>query len=140
MNPGEVRRRITEEHARLREMLDSLAPLAERFERGDESVATEMRAAALALYECFAAHLTEEENALGPALRARGAEGHRLADRLRHEHKEQQELLQYLLGRLRDNLNPTLLVAREVRHFVEYVRLDMAHEESTLLTVAMLPD
>src|SRR5512147_522438 len=129
MNPGEIRRRIVEEHARLRKMLDELAPLAERFEGGDGAVGAPLRDAALALYDRFAAHLAHEENSLEPALRARGAQGQRLADRLRHEHEEQRELLQYLLGRLRNHENPTVLVAREVRHFVEYVRLDMAYEE-----------
>ena len=35
---------------------------------------------------------------------------------------------------------PTLLVAREVRNFAEYLQNDMAHEESTLLSAAALPD
>jgi iron-sulfur cluster repair protein YtfE (RIC family) len=140
VNPGDVRKRILDQHARLREMLDELAPLATRFEEGEGTVGARLRQAALALYESFDAHLRDEERTLEPALRARGAEGCRMADRLRREHHEQDELLGYLLSRLGDNLNPTLLVAREVRHFIEYLRLDMAYEESTLLTAALLPD
>jgi iron-sulfur cluster repair protein YtfE (RIC family) len=139
MEPAEVRERIRTDHERLREALDALAWLAERFEAGDRDAGPELRDAALALYEHFAAHLSLEETLLEPALRGQGSEGCRLADRLAHEHHEQRELLGYLVGRLRSNLTPTRLVAREVRHFVEYVRLDMAHEESTLLTPAVLP-
>lgn len=138
MNPAQVRQRILEEHARLRAMLAELVPMAERFERGDGAIADALQEQAMALYESFAAHLLHEENTLEPALRARGTEGQRLAERLAHEHREQRELLAYLVARLRDQPRPTLLVAREIVHFAEYLRLDMAHEESTLLTAAAL--
>jgi hemerythrin-like domain-containing protein len=135
---SEVRRRILEEHGALRAALDALVPVAERFERDDEKAGPELREGALALYELFAAHLEHEENALEPALRGRGADGGRLADRLSHEHREQRALLSYLTRRLQARPTPTLLVAREVRHFAEYLRLDMAHEEATLLSAAAL--
>jgi hypothetical protein len=44
------------------------------------------------------------------------------------------------VGRLERQPQPTLNVAREDRHFSEYLRLDMAHEETTLLSAAALPD
>lgn len=138
MTPGQVRKRILADHQKLREMLAELAPLAERFERGDGADGNALRERALALYETFAAHLLHEENTLEPALRARGPEGVRYAERLAHEHGEQRELLRYLIARLEDQPRPTLLVAREILHFTEYLRLDMAHEESTLLTAAAL--
>ena len=94
----------------------------------------------MALYETFAAHLLHEENTLEPALRARGAEGAKFAERLAHEHREQRALLAYLVSRLEEHPVPTLLVAREVRSFAEYLHHDMAHEESTLLSAAALPD
>jgi hemerythrin-like domain-containing protein len=140
VKPSEVRRRILEDHGRLRSMLDALVPLAQRFERGGQGEGTSLRENALALYETFAAHLRHEESTLEPALRARGAEGARLADRLGHEHREQRALLQYLVSRLEDNPVPTLLVAREVQNFAEYLRHDMNHEEATLLSAAALPD
>jgi len=121
-------------------MLDALVPLAERFEHGDARDGARLREDALALYESFAAHLLHEENTLEPALRARGAEGARYADRLAHEHREQRALLAYLVSRLEEHPTPTLLLAREVRSFAEYLHGDMAHEESTLLTAAVLPD
>jgi hemerythrin-like domain-containing protein len=140
VEPSEIRRRILAEHGRLRAMLDVLEPLARRFEQGEESGAKRLREEATALYETFAAHLLHEESTLEPALRAQGGKGERLADRLAHEHHEQRELLTYLMSRLEANPRPTLLVAREVRNFAEYLRNDMAHEESTLLSAAALPD
>jgi len=138
MTPGQVRKRILADHQKLRSMLDALTPLAQRFERGDTAGAHSLREQALALYETFAAHLLHEENTLEPTLRARGPEGVRYAERLAHEHGEQRELLRYLLSRLEGQPCPTLLVAREILHFAEYLRLDMAHEETTLLTAAAL--
>jgi hemerythrin-like domain-containing protein len=140
MRHAEIRRRILEDHGKLRSLLDALVPLAQRFERGGEGDANRLREDALALYESFAAHLLHEESTLEPALRARGADGQRLAERLAHEHREQRALLQYLVSRLKDNPRPTLLVAREVQNFAEYLRHDMNHEESTLLSAAVLPD
>jgi hemerythrin-like domain-containing protein len=140
MDAGEMRRRILDEHGSLRALLDQIEPLADGFEKSGPMGAASLRDAALGLYESFATHLRNEEATLEPALRARGAEGARLAERLVHEHREQRELLTYLLGRLADNRHPTLLVAREVRNFVEYLRLDMAHEEATLLSVALWAD
>jgi iron-sulfur cluster repair protein YtfE (RIC family) len=140
VKPAEIRRRILADHAKLRAMLDALVPLAQRFERGEDVDAKWLREEALALYETFAAHLLHEESTLEPALRARGEDGERLAERLAHEHREQRELLGYLTSRLRESPHPTLLVAREVRNFAEYLRSDMAHEESTLLSAASPPE
>jgi hemerythrin-like domain-containing protein len=140
MQPAAVRRRILEEHRKLRALLDALVPLATRFEHGDVTAGPQLREDALALYETFAAHLLHEENTLEPALRARGAEGAKFAERLAHEHREQRALLAYLVSRLREHPVPTLLVAREVHSFAEYLQHDMAHEESTLLTAAALTD
>ncbi len=140
MKPAEIRERIIEQHDRLRQRLDQVALLAERFEQGDATAAVPLRDEAATLYESFETHLLHEEAALLPLLRARGEEGHRLAACLEHEHREQRALLTYLMGRLRRNPVPTLLVAREVRNFIEYVRLDMEHEESKLLTDATLSD
>jgi len=137
--PDDVRGRILEEHRMLRAMLGTLVPLARRFETGDPTDGDRLREAAMALYETFAAHLLHEESTLEPALRAQGKDGERLAGRLAHEHREQRELLTYLTSRLQSNPRPTLLVAREVRNFAEYLESDMAYEESTLLSAAAHP-
>jgi hemerythrin-like domain-containing protein len=130
---NEVRDLVCDEHSTLREMLDGIEHLSLQFEQGDERVGDTLREQGLALYQCFAAHLKMEDSVLGPALRDSGAEGQRAAKRLGHEHHEQQQLISYLLGRLDQQRAPTLLVARELRSFAEYLRLDMQHEETNLL-------
>ena len=137
MKAGELRRRILAEHEKLRGMLDALTELSEG---GDETVGATLREEAHALYEAFAAHLLHEEHTLEPALRRAGAAGAQLAEELAREHCEQRELLVYLVSRLEKHPHPTLLVAREVRSFIESVRLDMAHEETTLLSTVALPE
>jgi hemerythrin-like domain-containing protein len=129
----EVRERILQEHAELRGMLDEVHSLAERFEGGDAQVSQTLRERGLRLYERFAAHLDLEDRLLAPALRKAGGPGPERAERLAREHREQRELLDYLMERLLKHPAPTLLVARELHHFVSYVRLDMDYEEETLL-------
>jgi hemerythrin-like domain-containing protein len=138
MQEEEVRRRILDDHVVLRGLLDEIEPLALEFERGGSAQGERLRDEALRLYERFAAHLDLEDRLLAPALRAAGAEGKRHAERLGHEHREQRELLRYLIGRLSQDRAPTTLVAREVHHFVNLIRLDMEHEEKTLLTPEVL--
>jgi hypothetical protein len=121
-------------------MLDHLADLAARFESGGAPLGAELRARGLELIEVFAAHLRLEDAELAPALRALGSHGSRQANRLEHEHREQRALLEFLLSRLEQDRNPSLVVARELRNFVEYVRLDMSHEEDTLLREDILAD
>lgn len=135
-----VRQLVLDEHALLRPMLDEIERLADRFEQGDESVGRPLRQLGFDFYKRFSGHLELEEQQLSARLRRLGDRGRRLADRLDHEHREQRELLSYLLGRLGDSTTPTLLVARELRNFVAYVRLDMQHEEQDLLTPEALSD
>jgi hypothetical protein len=119
-------------------MLDEIEQLSRRFERGEDGVGESLREHGLALYQCFAAHLAMEDTILAPALQNSGAEGQRAAARLGHEHHEQKELITYLLGRLDQQRAPTLLVARELQNFAEYLRLDMKYEETTVLSAVRL--
>jgi hemerythrin-like domain-containing protein len=134
----QVRREILGQHAELRERLDELVSLADAFERRQREAGGRLRERGLDFYARFRAHMDHEEEALVPVLRASGEAGGRAADHLLHEHEEQRELLRYLLARLEKRPDPTLLVARELRNFVEYVRLDMAHEETDLLAPELL--
>jgi hypothetical protein len=87
----------------------------------------------VALFESFASHLAFEDAQLVPALRAIPERGKELADRLEREHREQRELLDYLLNRLEEEKRPTTLVARELEGFSAYLRVDMSYEESMIL-------
>jgi hemerythrin-like domain-containing protein len=140
MKPSEVRQRILKEHAALRRLLGRVEGLAELYEGGNADVAPELLEQGRALYESLAAHLDVEDTHLAPALRAAGIEGERRAQSLAHEHREQRELLRYLLGRIHELSRPTILIAREVRSFVGYVRTDMDHEEKAMLDEAVLRD
>jgi hypothetical protein len=48
--------------------------------------------------------------------------------------------LRFLLSRLEDDERPSSLVARELSSFVEVLRIDMAHEEATVLRTDLFPD
>jgi hypothetical protein len=81
----------------------------------------------------FASHLSFEDAQLAPILRAIPGNGDALADRLAREHREQRELLHYLVGRLRQESRPTTLITRELTSLCEYLRQDMGHEEVNLV-------
>jgi iron-sulfur cluster repair protein YtfE (RIC family) len=143
MSKSQIRSEIVAEHGELRELLPEVASLAEQFEQaapGAHDLGRRLREAGLALYQKFAAHMDHEQQLLEPALRAAGAEGERLARRLEHEHHEQRELLDYLLTRLREQPTPTVLIARQLQNFTNFLRFEMDHEEKTLLAPEILRD
>jgi len=133
METGVVRNRILEQHAELRGMLDEISDLADRFQAEGETVGEALRERGLELYARFEEHLGFEDRCLAPALRVAHAKGVEAANRLANEHAEQRQLLRYLLDRLKNQRQPTLLVVRELQSFAEYLRQDMAHEEEKLL-------
>ena len=138
-NAGSVRQRILAEHADLRSALDELDTLSEAFRRGEPGSGSRLRERGKSFVEVFAAHILTEDTLLVAALRTIEL-GDDLADRLMHEHREQRELIGYLLGRLVDDARPTSLVANEMRSFSHLVRIDMEHEEGTILREDLLGD
>jgi hemerythrin-like domain-containing protein len=140
LSAAAVRQLVIDDHAELRPMLDEVERLANLFERGDSSTGPILRQHGFEFYKRFSGHLELEEEHLAPKLLSAGERGRTLSDRLDHEHREQRELLQYLLERLGESTTPTLLIARELRNFVAYVRFDMQHEEQDLLSADVLRD
>ena len=136
----EVRSVVLAEHDEIRPMLDEVEALADRFESGGSELGRTLRERGFYLYQRLGAHLELEERLLATLLRRAGARGAELADRLVREHAEQHELLGYLLERLGESTMPTLVIARELRSFVDYIRGDMAYEERTLLAEDVLHD
>ena len=139
----DVRSEILRQHQELRGLLPRVETLAEQFERSEgeaPDLARELREAGLALYEKFGEHLDSEQELLEPALQRAGERGQRLLRRLEHEHREQRELLGYLLSRLRERPEPTILLSRQLHNFANYLRLEMEHEEKTLLVPELLGD
>lgn len=140
MKPSQVRRAVLEEHGRLRVLLEEIEALVERFEKGDAQVHGPLRDKGIELHDALCAHLDHEDDILAPALRDADAAGARAARRLADEHREQRELFAFLLGRLRDSARPTVLLAREMRNFVDLIRIDMQHEEEHELSEKVLRD
>lgn len=132
-----IRSEILAEHDEMRKLLDQVDALATRSELASEEEEPEpsaqLRECGLALYERFGAHLDHEQSLLEPVFERRGAQGKRMARRLATEHHEQRELLRYLLKRL-SSQPPTTLIARELRHFANFLRFEMRQEEERLLT------
>jgi hypothetical protein len=131
MSFREVRLQILEEHRALRETLVVVEGLCARLEGGDLEAAAVLRDCGRTLYHRFAAHLVLEDHVLLPAIR--DIAGEESAEQLVAEHREQRELLGYLLGRLAHPGRPALLLAQELRQFAALLEEDMRHEEETLL-------
>lgn len=131
MSFREVRLQILEEHRALRETLAVVEGLCGRLEGGDLEAASLLRDFSRTLYHRFAAHLVLEDHVLLPAIR--DIAGDESAEQLQVEHREQRELLGYLLGRLAHPGRPALLLARELQQFAALLQEDMRHEEETLL-------
>jgi iron-sulfur cluster repair protein YtfE (RIC family) len=138
---SDVRGEITAQHAELRELVSEIEAVAKRFENATGSapdIGSQLRERGLALYEKFGAHLKREQELVEPVLRESGPEGERRAERLQREHREQRELLGYLMGRLEAHPEPTILIARELQHFASFLRYEMDQEEQTLLSSPLL--
>lgn len=137
MEIQDIHDEIRREHDELRVLLQDCEGRLEMFRRdaGEEQAEAgeALRAQGEQLYTRFAAHIDNEQELLEPVLTHQGGTGSLRARRLRREHDEQRQLLDFLLGRLRQQARPTTLIARELQAFVDYLREDMAHEEETLL-------
>lgn len=131
MSFHEVRREILEDHRELGEVLASVEDLCARLEGGEAGALPVLRDRGRALLERFAAHLALEDRILLPALRS--AARNEAADELMAEHREQRELLQFLLGRLDLAQRPALLLVRELQQFATFLREEMRQEDDLLL-------
>ena len=140
MRPREIRRYILTDHSFLRHMLDELDQRAFRVLEGREDELSALRDCGLSFHSKFAEHLDFEDRFLAPALRAAGLAGIEHSKHLADDHREQRELLSYILSGLRDRDRPAQVVAEELRGLVELILDDMAHEEMTIIKGALLHD
>ena len=69
-----------------------------------------------------------------------GPAGRERAEHLDADHREQRELLNYLLDKVRDPSRPAAVLAAEWRSLVELLLDDMAQEELTILERELLED
>jgi iron-sulfur cluster repair protein YtfE (RIC family) len=138
MRAGRLRERILSDHERLRGLLDEVDRQAFRVARAAGQGADELRALGLQLLTQFGEHLALEDRLLAPALRRAGSVGRERAEELDADHREQRELLGYLLEKLRDPSRPAAVLAAEWTSFVELLHDDMNREELAILTEGYL--
>lgn len=140
MKPRQIRKRILADHGFLKELLDELDRKAFRVLKGQEDEASALRDLGLSFHSRFAEHLAFEDRYLVPSLRAAGLAGIEHSERLTDEHREQRELLSYILSGLEDRNRPARVVAEQLRSLVELILDDMAHEEMAIVKGAILGD
>lgn len=140
MRPSHVRKRILEEHERLRVLLEELDDAARRLLEGDEALALRLRVLAEALREKFLRHLDLEDEILVPTLREIDPWGPERAKQVSEEHLEQRALFQRLFADLHDGRRPAVEVAVELRALVSALLLDMQGEEAHVLHPDVLHD
>ena len=133
MKASRIRIRILSDHGYLRGLLDELDQQAFRVAHGAEEGVGMLRALGLRLLRRVGEHLAMEDRFLAPALRRAGPAGRERAEQLGADHREQRELLDYLLDKIRDPSRPAAVLAAEWRSFVELLLDDMAQEELTIL-------
>jgi len=133
-----VRERILRDHGYLRGLLDEVDRQAFRVARGDGEGVGMLRSLGTYLLKRFSEHLALEDRLLAPALRRAGPEGCERADRLDADHREQRDLLDYLLDKVGDPTRPAAVLAVEWRSFVELLLDDMAQEELDILDRELL--
>ena len=133
MRPSEVRQRILDDHQLIKIIVSEVRDLALRIQVGEEYLSERLRERARNLYERFCQHIDLEDVILVGALRDADAGGEERAEELRNEHREQREVLTYLLERLLDPTQPPILIVNDLLNFTAWLRDDMQHEEETIL-------
>lgn len=140
MRPSEVRRRILSEHEQLRLLIAEVDALAERVHSGDVEQASRLREQGCELHRQLCLHLDLEDAILVRALREVDAWGEARAEELATEHRDQRELLAYLVQRLEDTTRPPTLLVQDLLHFTALLRDDMTREEREVLDEELLRD
>jgi len=139
MKPAEIRERIRADHQALRPLLWAVAQLARRVQAGEDGAVEPLRARGVALHDRLEEHLGLEDRILLPLVRRSAGDGAARAERLAREHTEQRLLLDYILGRLRDERRPSLVLGRELLGFVDLLLEEMAEEEREVLDAGAAP-
>lgn len=140
MKPAEIREWVMKDHQSLRALLGDLEDLARKVRDGDRRLLGPLRLEAERFLHRFEDHTRWEDQHLRPALLEADAWGKERVSRLDHDHKEQRELLEDSLERLRDAERPPVLVARGVLDLIELIATDMGEEERDLLDPRILRD
>jgi hypothetical protein len=140
MRPSEVRRRILDDHEKLRSMLVGVERVAHEVVDGECQLTAAMRVEGERLMERLLAHMGWEDRYLRPALCDADAWGQERAERLDRDHREQREMLEYALSSVADQSRPPLVIARQLLDLVRLLRDDMQEEEELLVNERILRD
>jgi len=140
MRPSEVRARVLADHEQLRDRLNRIERLARQARAHQAPSPSDLRGEAEALLDRLAIHMHWEDRHLVPVLREADGWGDVRVERFAQEHREQRELLEYVLRELHDSRRPEGVVAGKVLDLVALLRLDMEEEESAFLDERLLRD
>ncbi len=140
MRPSEVRRQILSDHELILATVSEVDTIANRILAGEDQLSRSLRERGKYLYMTLCRHLDLEDAILIDALRDIGSFGTQRADDLQVEHREQRELLTYLLQRLEDATQPLILLVHDFLGFTSLLRDDMKAEETHLLNAELLRD
>lgn len=140
MRPSEVRRRVLEDHERIRAMLVVLEATAGQVLSGEAHLLGSLRLEGGTLLGTLREHMHWEDVHLRPALLEADAWGLERAERLDHDHREQRELLGYALASVEDQSRPAPVIARTLLDLVKLLRADMEDEERWLVDARVLRD
>jgi hypothetical protein len=149
MDPSEVRKEALELHEEVRSAMREALKLATRVQRGDLSVAKDLRSRAVELGNSLRRHAAVEEHDLGPVLQTLDSWGCIRRDQLEAIHDEQQRAWREAEAKMaraheapaRDAaITQTIELARVVQTLVRSVLRTVRWEESHLLDPATLRD
>ncbi len=140
MRPSEIRERVLHDHTELHERLDRLEELARAAAAARSRKRTGLREEAESFLDRLAIHMSWEDRYLVPVLREADSWGDVRVERFDEEHREQRELLEYILRELHDGSKPESVVASNVIDFVALLRADMDDEESAFLDERVVRD
>ena len=140
MRPSEVRRSVLSDHQKLREQLTKLEQLSRAALAGTHLPPGALRGEAKALLAGLASHMSWEDRYLAPVLLEADAWGDLRCAQLAEDHREQRNLLEYVLRQLHDEGRPESIVAGDLLDLVTLLRDDMNDEESALLQESLLRD
>ena len=138
MKPSLVRKRILDEHARLRRHLEKLeaAILAWPTDPGQRAI---VESTACELLTALVEHTELEDAILAPALQEIDAWGAQRAGTLLEHHIEQRAQLQNMLDAYQQHADASQVV-RMTQAWIADVRTDMEHEEREIVTRNLLRD
>ena len=141
MRPSEVREHVLYEHETIRAMLEILENRARQVAaKGSGPLVGPLRLEGETLLETLLTHMRWEDRFLRPALLEADAWGEERAALLDRDHKEQREMLAFVLGMVRDLSRPRDVIARNLLDLVRLLNEDMEDEEQVLLDERVLRD